>query len=120
MGTVLYILAVHWIADFVFQTEQMATLKSTSWKWLSHHIIVYTAVLFTLSFPILREQALLFAALNGGSHFVIDAVTSRFTAYFRSKADFHNFFVVIGLDQLLHTSLLILSLHYLTNESLFR
>ena len=46
MGFILYIMFLHWLADFVFQTDEMAKNKSTSWKWLFAHIAMYTSVLF--------------------------------------------------------------------------
>ena len=40
--------------------------------------------------------------VNGALHFVTDAITSRITGYFWAKNDAHNFFVVIGFDQMIH------------------
>lgn len=93
------ILTAHWIADFILQTDKMATNKSTSFKWLSSHVAVYTLAMLPLGPK--------FAIVNGVSHLMIDAATSRETSYLWKKQDRHNFFVVIGLDQLLHTGILI-------------
>jgi len=90
---------IHWIADFILQTDKMALNKSRSWKWLSAHIAVYTACLLPLGFA--------FAVVNGLAHFVTDAITSRLTSYLYQKGDRHNFFVVIGLDQASHLTVLI-------------
>jgi hypothetical protein len=99
------VLTVHWIADFIFQTRSMANNKSTSMKWLSAHILAYTC--FLLPF------GLKFALVNGLAHFIIDFFTSRFTSYFWKEKDVHKFFITIGLDQLLHTSILIASMKFL-------
>lgn len=93
------ILAVHWFADFVLQTDKMAQNKSTSFKWLSSHVGVYTLCLLPFG-PT-------FSLVNGLAHFIIDAATSRATSRLWKNGDRHNFFVVIGLDQLIHTVILI-------------
>lgn len=99
------VLVVHWIADFIAQTDWQAKNKSKNWKALSSHIFVYT--LFLTPFGIK------FALINGLSHFIIDFFTSRFTGYFFKKGDYHNGFVVVGLDQLLHTMILISTLQFI-------
>ena len=97
----IYVIWVHWIADFIFQTDKMAMNKSTSWKWLSSHVAVYTLPLFLWGWR--------FALFNGATHLFVDAVTSRATTYLWKKGDRHNFFVVIGLDQAIHVTLLFVS-----------
>ena len=99
MFKLLLIIWVHWFSDFVLQTDKMSTNKSTSLKWLTSHVTVYTIPLFLFGWE--------FAVINGISHFIIDFCTSRWTSYLYKKGDRHNFFVVIGIDQALHTSILI-------------
>jgi Protein of unknown function (DUF3307) len=120
-------LLAHWIADFVMQTHWMAVNKSKNWRALASHVVVYTvtlgialsvlglaigsftpspgAVVMLVSFDLF----LVWLALNGALHFVTDAITSRITARLWVKGDFHNFFVVVGLDQLIHYTTLILT-----------
>lgn len=93
---------IHWMADFIFQTDKMAINKSTSIRWLSSHVLAYSA--FFLPFGIK------FALINGAAHFVTDFCTSRATSYLWKKGDRHNFFVVIGFDQALHLTILLLTL----------
>lgn len=103
----------HWIADFVAQTEDMSKNKSKSWYWLGRHIFTYSwvlslfAIVAGASIPL--KYTYIFVALNGGSHFFIDAVTSRLTSILWSKGSVRNFFAVIGFDQFLHISILIYS-----------
>jgi hypothetical protein len=99
--TITQILLVHWFADFVLQTDQMAQNKSHSIKWLSIHVLVYTIPLLVFGVK--------FALVNGGVHFIVDYFTSKISKRLYLKSDIHNFFVVVGLDQYLHTAFLIWS-----------
>lgn len=104
-GMIYLILGVHWFADFVLQSDMMAKNKSKSFKWLAFHVAVYTLCMIVFGWK--------FALLNGLAHFLIDAVTSRVSGYMWRTGKVHNFFVVIGFDQLLHVLLLIYSAKYL-------
>ena len=116
-------LAVHFVADFVLQSNWMAQNKSKRWDALALHCVVYGACWLWLG--------LTFAAVTCALHFLTDAVTSRITSrlwFFRMKAgiweqasftvpkhgqtlvnpwmpeggDRHYFFVAIGADQVIH------------------
>ena len=101
---VLLILVLHWLSDFVLQTDWMAKNKSTSNKALGLHILVYSIPFLVIGWK--------FALFNGVLHFGVDYVTSRMSKKFYEKGDIHNFFVVIGFDQVLHYSMLF-TLYYL-------
>ena len=111
------LLAVHWIADFVLQTHWMASNKSKSNVALGAHVATYTAVLFGAlpvifpgSMPSALGAILTFTVVNGALHFATDYCTSRWTSRLfaawmkdTQRTDhIHNFFVVVGLDQLIH------------------
>lgn len=111
---VFLILIIHWIADFVFQSDEVAKNKSTSWKHLLEHVMIYTSVLY-FGFILFQHcflQFLLFVLINGLSHFIIDAITSRINTYLYKKGAIHNFFVSIGFDQVLHLTILVISAYY--------
>jgi hypothetical protein len=72
-------------------------------------IISLIAVIFTtVKGPILLMW-LIFVVINGVLHFITDFYTSRLTSYFWSIGDRHNFFVVVGLDQLIHCFCIIIT-----------
>lgn len=105
------VMLFHLIADFVCQSHEMATKKSTSLKWLLIHIGAYTSVLFVLMWPVIGLQAALsFCALNGLFHLITDFFTSKGTKYFFEKRDYHNGFLIVGIDQFIHVSLLLLTI----------
>lgn len=105
---IYYILFLHFLGDFVFQTDKMAKGKSTNLKWLSLHILEYMAVLFVGLFLLGNfAYAWKFALLNGGLHLMTDYFTSKLTSHFHKQNKIHDFFIVIGADQLIHACCLI-------------
>lgn len=98
------LLAIHWLADFVLQTHWQASNKSKRLAALSKHVGVYTLALAVGSAVIFgqSEAWVYFVLLNGVLHFGTDYCTSRWSSKLWAKQDWHNFFVVIGLDQLIH------------------
>lgn len=106
---IVTIVIAHWVADFIFQTDKMAQNKSTDWLALCFHVAVYTGVMTAIMLCFASFVGFLVAPIawwalgNGALHFCIDAVTSRIARHLWSSKMSHDFFVVIGLDQLLHT-----------------
>ena len=89
------LLFLHWISDFIFQSDYVAKNKSKSNKILLQHIVTYTIPFILLISP-------LYGLINGILHFGIDYFTSRLTGKLWAAGEVHWFFVIIGLDQLLH------------------
>ncbi len=118
---VLFILVVHWFADFVLQTHHMSIRKSRSNYYLTLHVSVYTfstIVLWAIVFPLTLTHIsslgiwLSFATIFA-SHWVTDYFTSRLTSKLYKEERYHDFFVVIGLDQVLHYTQLLLTFNYI-------
>ena len=105
MYTLLSIVWVHFIADFILQSDKMAQNKSSSFKWLTIHALVYTIPLMVFGWQ--------FALMNGACHWVVDAITSRITKQLWIEKEVHFFFVVIGFDQAIHMTTLLLTAKYL-------
>jgi len=102
---ILIILTVHYVADFILQSDWMAQGKSKKMLPLSIHIAIYTACLCLIDVR--------WGLLNGFVHMVVDFFTSRASSYFWNKGQRHNSFNVIGFDQLIHYSCLFGSYAYL-------
>lgn len=112
VDAIVLALVIHWVFDFVLQSNWMASNKSNSLRALSGHVIVYTVGMMLLGFFVAgpTTTAVLIGAINGGTHFGVDFCTSKITSALWKKKDVHNFFVVIGFDQLIHTIILIATL----------
>lgn len=122
---IIVLLFAHFVADFIFQPHYIASTKSTSISSLIQHIIIYFFTLFIIFgiawFPLyyLAEMKITaqiwlqftigITVVNSLLHYFIDFFTSKVTKYFWNKQDYHNFFVVMEFDQLLHVGLLIYS-----------
>lgn len=96
------LLAAHWLGDFVLQSHSMGINKSKRNDVLALHVIIYMAVITFSAWLIGLHAPTLFAAANGMLHFATDYVTSRMTSRLWAAGRPHDFFVVIGFDQLLH------------------
>ena len=121
-------LFVHWVADFVCQSDKMAKGKSSSIGELSKHLISY-AVVFTVG-TFLTALVLgvwghgkwffkdgfpafwVFVFINVGSHFFIDFVTSRAAKLEFERGNTGTAFKIIGFDQFLHIAIMAISLYY--------
>lgn len=122
LNLVLWILFWHWVADFVCQSDRMAQNKSKSWKVLLEHVFVYSTALTTGLCLVYRgEYGIGFSSLNisffycinAAGHFVTDAITSRITRRLYEAKQMHYFFVVIGIDQFIHYTTLLLTASWL-------
>ena len=123
---IFVILIIHWIADFILQTDKMAKGKSNNWYDLLDHTFTYSLVwliagliygfvcLFTGN-EISLIIPIFFFMITLICHTATDYVTSRINKILWNKGDVHNFFVSVGFDQILHYVQL-----YLTYYLLFK
>ena len=118
MIAIILIFATHFLADFVCQTHEMSLKKSKSNLWLTYHIAVYSAVttiIWSIFFGVGRDVSLIpvIFGITFVTHWVTDYFTSRWTSRLWAEKKVHNFFVVIGLDQLIHATTLLITYNYL-------
>lgn len=105
---VMSILYIHWVADFVMQSDEDAKGKSTCMGHLLSHTSQYTACWLlwltplAIYFGIPLINVVYFCTVTFVLHTVTDYYTSRLNSYLWKKNDTHHFFVSIGFDQLLH------------------
>lgn len=127
IGIIIYILFTHFVADFIMQTDEMAKGKSTSTYWLTRHIMAYgktmlfsgfflVLILFIygVQFMILLIPLVIsYVVLNMGLHWVTDYFTSKQTKRLWEAKKVHHFFVMIGFDQFIHATCLIVTYWFL-------
>ena len=120
--TVMTILTIHRIADFILQTDEQAKGKSTSNQALIEHTFTYSLVWFLLAMIYVIKNlesynifdAFLFFFITFVAHTITDYVTSRVNKTLWQKGRVHDFFVSVGFDQLLHFGQLFLTYNWLT------
>lgn len=112
---IITLLVCHWIGDFILQSDWIASNKSKNFCALLLHVTIYSYVIFLgmtnpwLSFfhKVSIESIIWFVFLNFLLHLFTDFFTSRLTSYFWKQNNNHYFFIVLGLDQLIHQICLI-------------
>ncbi len=118
---ILFIILNHWIADFIMQTHEMATQKSKSNYWLTKHVVSYgigmtasAALVWYFSGAFIAGFIWLF--INTILHWITDYNTSRWTSKLYAQQKYHDFFVVIGMDQVIHYTCLFITYSYFTTH----
>ena len=130
MSISINLLVIHWIADFILQSNWMAQGKSRN-TWVGIGALTIHAAVYSLCFI---WWGILFAGITFVTHWVTDLVTSRITRRLfpfvkawplypdsiewlnldgKSGRSNHWFFVCIGFDQLIHFTTLALTYQWL-------
>jgi hypothetical protein len=125
LAEIFTILIVHWIADFVLQTDRQAKGKSKNWDDLLGHTFGYSVawsipMCYFLLTPI---TGVIFVIITFITHTITDYFTSRLNSklvperwnivlnngegnktfwHYPKGENWHNFFVSVGFDQILH------------------
>ncbi len=125
LASIFTILVIHWIADFVFQTDWQAQNKSKNNIALLTHTINYSVcwaipIIFLLPGDWTTRDYLIasvqFTLVTFICHTITDYFTSRLNTYLYNKKQIHYFFVSIGFDQILHYVQLFLTYYYIINK----
>lgn len=103
LSNILLILLIHFLADFALQTDKQAKEKSFNKQQLLYHVATYSAVWFVASWAMLGFfAAILFTVVTFSTHYWIDYHSSRINKPFFKAGNYHDGFVVVGADQLVH------------------
>ena len=98
------ILLIHWLADFCLQTDHQAQNKWHDYEALTTHVATYSIVWFIASYCLLGswDKAAMFTVVTFTCHWIVDMITSHISHNHFNKKDYHNGFVTVGFDQILH------------------
>ncbi len=117
LSAIFIILGIHWLGDFVLQTDWQAKNKSKNDLALLSHTVTYTATWLLLFMCGWDTYSLLtFMCITFVFHTATDYFTSRLNTRLYEEGKIHYFFVSIGFDQILHYIQLILTYYYLKHE----
>ena len=102
---IIIIIWMHFVADFLLQTRKVGENKSGSNKILLWHVTLYSIPFFWFGWQ--------FAVINAALHFVTDWFTSRATKEAYRNNNMSLFWGIIGFDQAIHMTTLILTYAWL-------
>lgn len=125
MAVLSTLIFVHWAADFKLQNDWMALNKSKAWKPLLAHVGLYSICFigFGLSFALVtfclhlatdywtsRATSKLWFLQSVGN---LSANGKEYECYVHQAGNRHDFFVMIGFDQMIHGLSLIWTAYFL-------
>lgn len=115
LSVIIFIMLIHWLADACLQTNEQATEKWRSSTQLGWHVLTYSIVWFVVGFVLSNsiDTALKFFIITYVCHFATDYCTSIITHNYFEKKDYHNGFVMVIADQILHLIQLFLMFKYI-------
>ena len=117
LAAFLWLVWLHFLADFILQSDRVSKSKSSNNAVLFYHVMLYSLpfVPFAAWHFLDRSYWVGFAFVygNAAAHFVTDYITSRMTTKLWKAGEVHWFFVVIGADQAIHLSTLALTFWWL-------
>jgi len=110
-----YCFLIHFIADFLLQSRDMAKNKSSNFTYLAVHAQILFVVFTIALFPFLGIEALWFSLLNSIIHGIIDWHIWRVYKWIKRKENINTFkywedsmfYSFIGFDQFLHGATLV-------------
>ena len=112
----IYVLFVHWVGDFIFQSRWMADNKSKDWEALILHVFIYALTVWFCIFIMQAwaiEVVCRYALVNFIIHLGTDAMTSRMTKIAIGEKNMHLFFGIVGADQFCHAATLLITTQYM-------
>jgi len=104
----LVLVWLHFVADFLLQTDKVAINKSKRNDILALHVSLYILPFIWLGWQ--------FVIVNQIAHFATDWVTSRTASWCYRNDKRHWFFVTIGFDQAIHLTTLFATYQWLVAE----
>lgn len=96
-------LVKHFVADWMLQSSEMAAKKGTDLMWLAKHCGIHVAATAVVLLPFLTLPTIVGILLTEFIvHFATDWFKARPAMAQKYPMPTHNFWVLIGADQLAH------------------
>ena len=95
----VYIIWMHFLADFLAQGPNMIEKKTNNIYWMVGHCFVYS--LFFIYFG-----GIYVAMIIGITHFLVDYFAAKLTQFCWDNGHRHGLHVALGADQALHLTIL--------------
>ena len=113
---IITVILMHFVFDFIFQSHWMASNKSKSNKALGAHVTVYSIglIIIAMNYNLSLYNSFLWVSFNTVAHFITDYFTSRASSK-RFGNNWHDFFCVVGADQVIHYLTIFGSLKLITD-----
>lgn len=109
------ILIAHFLADFQWQSQKMADLKSSNWTYLIRHLIIVALPLILLSVVI--PHSFLVLSLIFFSHVLTDSGKLLLNSFYKDRS-FIKAKTVFLIDQSLHIIMMIIFYQFYTKVSI--
>ncbi|WP_088723994.1 DUF3307 domain-containing protein [Streptococcus mutans] len=109
------LLIAHFLADFQWQSQKMADLKSSNWSYLIRHLIIVALPLILLSVVI--PHSFLVLSLIFLSHVLIDSGKLLLNLFYKDRS-FIKAKTVFLIDQSLHIIMMIIFYQFYTKVSI--
>ena len=93
--------SIHYVADFLVQTQWQAENKSKNMTALVRHVASYS-LCFAPFMYIMPQNGVQFFLANALFHFMTDFITSKASSSAYKEGNMKAFWGVIGFDQLIH------------------
>ena len=108
-----YLILLHFIADFICQSNMSITARGKDFWWLLVHIVAYTLTLFSgmmlgvLFMGFSAGMTFKFVSLLAVIHFFADYILGKISSHLWETKRHRWAFVIMGAEQFIHIILLI-------------
>jgi flagellar biosynthesis protein FlhB len=110
---ILFIVWLHTLTDFYFQSREVATNKGKNFKVLLRHVTEYSLPFLIMAAWLPVISVVMFVAVNFALHLLTDFISSKLTTKFYQANNMTGFWRVIGTDQAIHYTCLFTSFYWI-------
>lgn len=115
MNIFLALTITHFISDFMLQQWGIGPNKRGFNKYMLWHILITTSLFMSvcLFFGFTTKSIILAGLLTFVTHIIIDVVRQEIHAKFKLGPNNGNFWILLGVDQILHVVFLYVAITYI-------